>query len=231
MSPGGAPSAILPRMATRQRPADLGTERGRRIRTDLGTEVRIARIDRGLTLTEVGRAVRLSASEVSRIERGILESVSIVQIARLLAIVGKELSARAYAGPGPIRDAAHVQLLSRFHDRLPRGLRWGTEVPLPGVGDQRAWDALVSSGSEWRYGVEAETSPHDSQALLRRVNAKVRDGAVDGVFLVLPRTRRSREFLEAAGDTLRPSFPVDGRRALELMSVQADPGGSAIILV
>lgn len=218
-------------MATRQRPADVGTERGRRILTRLGAEVRNARVDRGLSLADVGRAVRLSASEVSRIERGLLEAVSIVQMARLLAVVGLELSAGAYQGPGPIRDAAHVRLLGRFHDRLHPGLRWGTEVPLPRPGDQRAWDALVSSGSDWRYGVEAETSPRDSQALVRRLNAKVRDGAVDGVILVLPGTRRSREFLAAARETLRPNFPIDGRRSLELLAVRIDPGGSSIVLV
>jgi transcriptional regulator with XRE-family HTH domain len=218
-------------MVTRQRPADLGAENGRRIRTQLGIEVRAARLDRGLTLAEIGRAVRLSAAEVSRIERGILTAVSIVQMARLLAVVGLELSAKAYPGPQPIRDVAQVRLLGRFHDRLHPGLRWGTEVPLPRPGDQRAWDALVSSGSVWRYGVEAETSPRDSQALVRRLNAKARDGAVDGVILVLPRTRRSREFLAAGNETLRPSVPVDGRRALELLAARVDPGGSAIVLV
>jgi transcriptional regulator with XRE-family HTH domain len=218
-------------MATRQRPVDLGTERARGIRAQLGIEVRAARVDRGLTLATVGRAVGLSASEVSRIERGILESASIVQLARLLAVVGLELAARAYPGPQPIRDAAHVNLLGRFHGRLHPGLRWGTEVPLPRAGDPRAWDALVSCGSDWRYGVEAETSPRDSQALVRRLNAKARDGAVDGVILVLPRTRQSREFLQAAGETLRPSFPIDGRRALELLSARVDPGGNAIVLV
>lgn len=218
-------------MATRQRPVDIGTEQGRRVRSQLGAEIRTARVDRGLTLAEVGRAVRLSAAEVSRIERGILESAYIVQVARLLAVVGLELSARAYPGPQPIRDAAHVRLLGRFHGRLHPELRWGTEVPLPRPGDQRAWDALISSGSDWRYGVEAETSPRDSQALVRRLNAKVRDGAVDGVILVLPRTRRSREFLDAAGETLRPNFPIDGRRALELLAARVDPGGNAIVVV
>ena len=218
-------------MATRQRPVDLGTERGRSIRTRLGAEVRAARIDRGLTLAEAGRAVRLSASEVSRIERGLLESASIHQLARLASVVGLELSARAYPGPQPIRDAAQARLLERFRAVLHPGLRWGTEVPLPGPGEQRAWDAMVSVGSEWRYGIEAETSPHDSQALSRRLNLKVRDGLVDGAILVLPRTRRSREFLAAGAATPRPSFPVDGRRALELLAARVDPGGSSIILI
>jgi transcriptional regulator with XRE-family HTH domain len=218
-------------MATKQRPADIGAERGRSLRNSLGGEVRRARLDRGLTQTSVGRAVGLSASQISRIERGTARSVTVDQLARLLAVVGMELSAGAYPGAQPIRDAPQVRLLGRFHDRLHRTVRWGVEVPLPRPGDQRAWDAMISIGSEWRYGVEAETAPRDSQALTRRLKAMERDGQVDGVILVLPVTRRSREFLAAAAETLRPSFPVDGRRALELLAAGIDPGGSAIVLV
>jgi len=96
-------------------------------------------------------------------------------------------------------------------------------------GDLRAWDAVVR-GTGWRYGVEAETSPGDGQALSRRLALKARDGGVDGVLLVMPDRRRSREFLKAA-ESLRPNFLVSGRRALELLSAGVDPGGSAIILV
>lgn len=198
------------------------------LRSRLGGEARAARIDRGLTLREVGRAIGLSGAEVSRIERGILPSVSVLQLARLLAVVGLELSASAFPGAGPIRDAAHVALLARFRGRLHPSLRWATEVPLPRHGDQRAWDALVS-GSDWRYGIEAETSPRDSQALARRLNAKVRDSDVDGAILVLPASRRSRAFLGAAGPTLTPGLPVDGRRALRLLAAGVDPGGGAIV--
>ncbi|MEO8229857.1 MAG: helix-turn-helix transcriptional regulator [Chloroflexota bacterium] len=219
-------------MATRQRPVDLGTERARLLANQLGAEIRHSRIDRGLSLEAAGKAVGLSASEVSRIERGKAPSVTLVQAARLLAVIGMELSARAFAGlQQPIRDAGQVRLLGRFHDRLHRIVRWATAVPLPGPGDQRAWDAMISVGSLWRYGVEAETGPRDSQALTRRLNLKQRDGEVDGVILLLPVSRRSRQFLEAAGETLRPNFPVSGRRALELLSAGVDPGGSAIILI
>jgi transcriptional regulator with XRE-family HTH domain len=219
-------------MATKQRPVDLGTERARVIAHDLGTEIRGARIDRGLTLAAAGRAVGLSASEVSRIERSRAPSVTLVQLARLLAVVGMELSARAFAGAQqPVRDAAQVRLLGRFHGRLHRSVRWATEVPLPRPGDRRAWDALIAVGTEWRYGVEAETGPRDSQALARRLNLKERDGEVDGVILILPASRRSHDFLRAGGETLRPSFPVDGRRALELLAAGIDPGGSAIVVI
>jgi transcriptional regulator with XRE-family HTH domain len=218
-------------VATKQRAVDIGNERGRRLVMSLGAEVRQARIDRGLSLLEVGRAVDLSPASLSRIERGRVPGVELVQLARMMSVVGLELSARGFPGPQPIRDAAQVRLLGRFRANLHRDLRWATEVPLPHPGDQRAWDAMVARGSDWRYGVEAETAPRDSQALLRRLNHKVRDGEVNGVILVLQVSRRTRDFLEAAGADLGSTFPVGGHRALELLAAGVDPGGNAIVVV
>lgn len=145
---------------------------------DLTAELRRARTDRGLSQAEVGRAVGLSGQQVSRIERGLVPDVSVAGICRLLAVVGLELSARAYPAGEPIRDRAHRALLGRFRQRLHRSLRWRTEVPLPIGGDLRAWDGHVS-GAGWHVGVEAETRPTDLQALERRLALKLRDGAVE----------------------------------------------------
>ena len=178
----------------------------------------------------MGQAAGLSASTVSRIERGVAGQVSVVTLARLLAIVGLDLSARAFAGGQPIRDAAHARLLGALRVRLHRSLRFVREVPLPNPGDRRAWDAVVS-GVGWSIGVEAETAPRDEQALERRLMLKVRDGGVDGALLLLPRTRRTAEFLAVAGDGLRSLFPVDGTRALGLLGAGVDPGGNAIVVI
>lgn len=217
-------------MPPRQRPIDRGTLRGRELVAALCREIRTARIDRGLTVREVARACGLSASAVSRIERGLRVRVPLVVIAQLLSVVGLELSARAFPGGEPIRDAGHAALLRSFRARLHGSLHWATEVPLPVAGDMRAWDGLVSS-SDWRYGVEAETGPTDGQALGRRLARKQRDGMVDGVLLVLPAGRRTTLFLRETGDLLQPSFPVPGRRALELLGAGVDPDGGSIIVI
>ncbi len=156
--------------------------------------------------------------------------VTLEQLALLLAAVGLDLSARAYPGGSPIRDAAHAALLRRFREQLHRELSWRVEVPLPIPGDPRAWDAMII-GKGWRYGVEAETAPRDAQALARRLELKVRDGHVNGVLLVLPATRRTSGFLREAGDMLGANFRIDGRRALELLGAGVDPGGNAIIVI
>jgi transcriptional regulator with XRE-family HTH domain len=217
-------------MPPRQRSIDRGTLRGRELVAALCREIRTARIDRGLTVREVARACGLSASAVSRIERGLIVRVPLVMVAQLLSVVGLELSARAFPGGEPIRDAGHEELLRSFRTRLHASVRWATEVPLPASGDLRAWDG-VAAGSTWRYGIEAETGPTDGQALARRLARKQRDGMVDGVMLVLPAGRRTTVFLRETGDLLQPSFPVPGRRALELLGAGVDPGGSAIVVI
>ena len=223
-------------MASHEKPADRGARRARAIRSELGRAAHDARVDRGLSLAEVGSAIGLSAASISRTERGLSPNVSIAAVAQLLEVVGLELSARAFPGSGPIRDAAHIRLLEAFRARLHRSVRWATEVPLPTLGDQRGWDAMISMPAKipkpgWRYGVEAETSPRDAQALDRRIQLKARDSGMDGTILLLPDTRAARLFVQGAGAHLRATFPVSGRRALELVGAGVDPGGSAIVTV
>jgi transcriptional regulator with XRE-family HTH domain len=199
-------------MAIRRKPADIGVERGRAVLASLVRDETLARRDRGLSLADVGSSIGLSAAMGSRIERGLVPDVGIVRMASMLSVVGLELSARAYPGGSPMRDAGHAALLARFRARLHPSLGWGVEVPLPRPGDRRAWDALVR-GLDWRVGIEAETHPTDGQALARRFELKVRDGGVDGVILLVPPTRHVKLFLAAASDLLRPIFPVPGQRA------------------
>jgi hypothetical protein len=167
---------------------------------------------------------------MTRFEHRLVEDVGMIRMAQVLSVVGLELTARAYPGGQPLRDAGHVRLLSRFRALLHPSLGWATEVPLPAAGDLRAWDGMVR-GPSWRYGTEAETHPTDAQALGRRAELKQRDGQVDGVLLVLPDTRHVRLFLAAAADVLQSTFSVPGRRAVELLRVGIDPGGSSVIVL
>ncbi len=217
-------------MGTKARQVDIGTARAIELIRRAGQENRQARQDRGLSLRAVARAVGLSESQVSRIERGLIAHVSVADLARLHAVVGLDLSLKSYPAGQPIRDIAQVELLDDFRKVLHRSIRWATEAPLPIPGDRRSWDALIGATS-WRYGVEAETAPRDAQALARRLQLKQRDGDVDGVLLVLRRTEQTRRFMHAVGGMLAGQFAVEGGRALELLQAGADPGGSAIIVL
>jgi hypothetical protein len=159
-----------------------------------------------------------------------MEHVDLMLLARTCAVVGMDLSVKAFPGGEPIRDVAHLAILRELRARLHRSLDWATEVPLPVAGDQRAWDGLIR-GSGWRYGVEVETAPTDGQATLRRLALKVRDGQVDGVLLVLRDTRRTRDFVRELDGVAGSAFPVAGVRALELLEAGVDPGGSSIIVL
>lgn len=217
-------------VGARCRQVDRGTERGRRLRLDVGTEIRNARIDRNLSLREVCQSVGVSIATGSRLERGILEHVDVMLLARMSAVVGLDLAIKVYPGGEPIRDAAHLGLLGDFRELLHPALGWATEVPLPARGDPRAWDALFQ-GAGWRYGVEAETAPHDGQSTLRRLALKARDGQVDGVVLLLRDSRQSRAFLREIAGVAGSAFPVQGPRALERLRAGADPRGSAIVVI
>ena len=216
-------------MATRQRPADRGSETGRRLISALAREFQNARRDRGLSLRTVADAVAVSPATVWRFERGLSPNVTVLLVARLLAVVGLDLGARAYAGPTVLRDAGQGEVVAAFQSLLHSSLRWGSEVPLPGFGDARRWDGLIT-GRGWRYGVEAETGPQDAQALAGRLNLKVRDRAVDG-HARAPRNAAGAGVSRGGRVILGPLFPVRGPVAVARLRVGLDPGGSAIVLV
>src|ERR1035437_1868368 len=90
-------------MVVKDRAVDIGTRRGASIVLELGRELRMARVDHGLSQQSLAAAARTSRSQVGRIEDGQAARVSVLEIARLLAVVGLELSARAYPAGPPIK--------------------------------------------------------------------------------------------------------------------------------
>jgi transcriptional regulator with XRE-family HTH domain len=198
--------------------------------SELGREIEQARLDHGLTYLEVGLAAGLSRSQVSRVCRGVSPQLSIVQAARLLAVVGLELSARAYPAGPPIRDTAHLLLLGRLRSRLGAGLRWRTEVPLPISGDQRSWDACIEARDR-QLPVEAETRPRDLQALERRLALKMRDGGFDDVLLLLSDTRHNRDLVRLGGPSLAARFPLSPRDVRHSLARGQVPAGSAVLFL
>lgn len=217
-------------MVAKQRAVDRGTERGRELVQAIGREIRLARTGLGLSIEMVAREVGISSSELSRIERHRAEWVSVITLARLCSVVGLALSARAYPGGLPLRDARHARLLEKLHSRLQPTLRWSIEVPLPNPNDQRAWDAMIK-GAGWRYGIEAELNPIDGQALTRRLKIKQRDGGVDGVVLLLPDTRQVRRFRREFATLLTTDFPITSGVVLRRLATGEDPGGNAIVVL
>jgi transcriptional regulator with XRE-family HTH domain len=220
-------------VSTRERPIDRGRRLASADRVRIGKELRVARRVAGKSLDEVGRTSGLSPSQVGRIERGVLATVSVEQLARVGAAVGLDVRVRTYPGPDPLLDAAQVALLGRLRRRMHPELSFRTEVVLPIVGDQRAWDAVIGGlrGANGQLPLDADTRLVDGQAQLRRIKLKLRDSGFDSVLWVLAETHANRAALVAAASTIRADFPIPPRRALAALAVGEHPGGSALVLI
>ncbi len=184
----------------------------------------------GLTQAEVAAVAGISRSQVSRIERGRLPSVSYVTLTLVGAVVGLDLPLRAYPGSEPVRDVAQLALLSRFKTVLHPSVRSSDEVPLKVAGDRRAWDRVVT-GRGWSIPVEAETRLRDVQALQRRVALKMRDDGVGRMILLVANTRHNRWVLRLHADAFAGAFPMPGREALAALKSGQCPAASAIVLL
>lgn len=219
-------------MTTRERPVDRGSRIARGDLIRVGNDLRQARVGNGLALARVGLAGALSASQVSRIERGLAPTATVVQLARLGAVVGLDVRVNTYPGPDPIRDAAQVRLIDRFRARLAPSLTLRAEVPLPMPGDLRAWDGWISGFVDGDgMPLEADTRVADHQARLRRINSKMRDAGVEQLIWLVADTRANRAAMDAAGAILRDQFPVGTRAAFNALAVGRRPVGSALILL
>lgn len=193
----------------------------------LGGELRTARRTSGLSMENVGGTCGLSRSQVDRIERGAVEAPSLDSLTCIAAVVGLDLVIRTFPRGDPIRDAGHARLLERFRQRLHEGLSFRTEVPLPIVGDLRAWDAVVG-GSGWQVPVEAETVIDDGQALQRKLALKLRDGGFDHLILLVADTPRNRAALEAMPMS---AFPATARAILGALKEGRNTGASGLVIL
>lgn len=227
-------------MPIRQSPVDRGLARGRTIVLDLCRELEAARLALGLSFEDLGKAVGISGQQAARICRGRSPDVSIRRLSGLLAAVGLDLSARAFPGGPPVRDAAHLTLLARFRERVSASVSWHLEAPVVGPAgasafptapyDRRAWD-VVLEGPGWRVGVEAETRLGDIQALERRLSLKQRDGDVRVVILLVNDTSHNRRIVSDAQARLRDRFPGSARQAFRNLATGLAPTADTILLL
>lgn len=205
-------------------------------RVRAGSDLHQARISAGLSMRAVSEACGISPSQLSRIERGRLPSASLEQLAVVGAAVGLDVRTRTYPGSDPLRDAGQVRLLARLRALLPPGVRFLTERPILGQGDQRAWDGTIlelDGGGTFptHLDVEGETRVTDLQAQTRRIALKARDAGSPYVLIVVADTRANRRAVLAAGASLSADFPVPAREALRELRGGRHPGGSAIIFL
>jgi len=173
----------------------------------------------------------ISAPQVSRLERGLLRTVSLEQLCRVARAVGLETSLKLYPVGPPVRDGPSLASIGRFAELLGQPLRLRREVVLPGDRDKRAWDGRVEGG-ERPGSMECESHLEDIQALARRIALKQRDDPGAGVvILVLNRTAHNRRVLAEHREALRAQFPLDGAAIARELRAGRVPAASGIILV
>ena len=113
----------------------------------------------------------------------------------------------------------------------PRSIRLtlDAEMPLPIVGDLRAWDAAIA-GDSWTMYVDAETRIRDVQSLARRTSLKHRDTGRGHVLLLVADTRANRAVLDSIRSPLVDEA-LTGRRIIEALAAGVDPGGNGVLLL
>jgi transcriptional regulator with XRE-family HTH domain len=202
----------------------------RRLHTELGSELREARLGRGLRLVDVARATTTSVSQISRVERGISKNLAVIHLARHGAAVGLRLHARFYPAGGGLRDAAQLDLLRRLRARIGDRWNWQLEAPLNIPGDLRAFDALLT-GPGGTIAVEAITRLRDAQAQLRAAALKQRDGQVARLVILVRATHHNRTALASAADVLTTTYPLGTRATLAALEAGVDRGDNGIVLL
>ena len=216
-------------MPTRETAVQRALQRTRTLLHKVGDEYRTARLTIGLSSRDAGAAAGISHTQVLRIERGLAPHVDIGVLARLASVEGYELSMGIYPAGPPVRDKAHLALLTRLKARLHPSIRWHTEVPIPIPGDLRSADATAIART-FDATVEAETRLSDVQATVRKLRAKQRDLATTRAILLVADTRHNRAVLASIPD-LDVEFPIGTHACLAALAKGRDPGGDCLVVL
>lgn len=195
-----------------------------------GRELRLARIAAGMRLVDVARPVGISASQLSRMERGHSPDSGFRRLAKVAAAVGLKLTIHAYPAGGKLLDGPQLRLFDRLKQRAHPSWQWRTEVPMPIPGDLRAADACAAIPG-CRMLVELYTRLSDYQRQSRSAMLKARDLGADRLILVLWGTAANRRALREAGNTVQPSFPLGTKAVLAALAAGRDPGANGIVLL
>ncbi len=194
-----------------------------------GSAVRGVRIKRGWRQADLAARAGISASTISRIERGHLDSFSIAVIRRVAAAldIRVDLIARWRAGDldrllNAKHSALHEQVARMFRDQLPAWVL-EPEVSFAVYGERGVIDILA-----WHQArrallvIELKTDIVDVNDLVGGVDRKRRlarnvarergwDAGSVSVWVIVAAGRTNRARITAHGAMLRAAYPTDGR--------------------
>ena len=223
---------MIAAMAANERNLSRARLRARRILADLASELRHARIAAGLSQTELGLRLGVSGDKIWKFEHERLPSLSIVDACEIGALLGLDVTVRAYPNGVRLRDAGQAPRLVKLLSNVGTPLRYRTDVPLPRRDDARelrAWDAVVF-GRDERTAIELESRLMDVQATTRRHNLKRRDDPVDHFLLVVADTKHNRRVLAEFADLLADLPRLRTANVLAALRAGRHPGTGLIML-
>ena len=199
-----------------------------------GSELRIARLNAGLTQQELASRAGVTQQLVSLAERGAI-GIGLEVRCALVAATGHELGWRLYpTSTVSLRDSGQLGVAQVILGALPLGSPASLEVPIA-PGDLRAADMLITTPSELVH-VEIERWLVDFQAQVRAAQLKreaLSRGSAKPVRLVIamPDFRRARAEVAAIPDVIRSSFPIPSRDVARALRSGAPLGGDGLLFV
>lgn len=195
----------------------------------LGRRFRALRHRLGLRQSDVGEAAGLSQDTVSRVERGLLELVSLPALRRVAVAMGGELRIELWfrgAELDRLIDEGHAALVGAVAARLVAlGWELRPEVSFAVYGERGSIDlAAWHPASGTLLVIEVKTELASIEETLRRLDVKVRLSAAIvrerfgweprrvARLIVLPDGTTARAQVRRHDDVLRAAFPVRGPR-------------------
>ena len=127
-----------------------------RLAAEVAGELRTARLNLGVTQREVGTAIGVSTSEISRRELGKSMRLTGESLAVHAAALGLRVSLKLFPVGGGIPDQAQMRYIRAFLARVGPAWRVTLEAGMPRFGDLRAVDVMLVSGPV-RVAVEVIT--------------------------------------------------------------------------
>ena len=200
-----------------------------RVRDRLGEQIRLLRIESGITLRDLSRACGLDPGHVSRIERGLAQP-SIDALVAIGACLGAELGVRYFAGSGPrLRDRFQAPIVEALLRTMhPRWIRF-PELAVPKA---RGFVDVAFGLPTGSAGVECEVHSEIRAVddLLRRQREKALAVADLGVvgsevsrLLVLRSTKQNRDTVRLHEATFAAAYPGRADHALAALRGDAAP--------
>ena len=217
-------------MANRIRPIDEARRAWHQRRLELGAELRSQRVIGGASQADVGAAIGVSKSEVSRRERGEAPYVTAQSLQQHAAAVGLRMSLTLHPIGGRVRDSAQLAYVHRFLERVSTEFARELEAVIALPGDPRAVD-IVLRASGCLIAIEIITRLGDVQAQLRVARIKARDIGATRLIIGVAATHANRRALDAARPALVGAWDLDTRRVLAALAAGRQPDNDAIVLI